>query len=369
VTVAIWGKHPPREAVDQLQRIADLPDVVRVAGMPDLHVAHHVAVGTVFATRSSLVPGALGGDLGCGVCGVSLDVQAGTLDRSSLAAVLRDLARAIPVGDRTHRPPRTIERDDALLESALSTGALEHTRRALLGRHLATLGGGNHFVELDRANDGSLWVLVHTGSRGLGGAIAEHHRRVAGKSALATVDVTTPEGEAYLRDMTWALSFARRNREEILARTLAVIADHVGPITAGDAIDTHHNFAAREEHDGEWLWVHRKGAIAAPQGSLAIIAGSMGTASYIVEGKGSARALRSASHGAGRVMTRTEARARVRRAAFEASMRHVVYDERRIAFLVEEAPAAYRDIRDVLDDERDLVTPIERLVPIAVLKG
>jgi tRNA-splicing ligase RtcB len=259
------------------------------------------------------------------------------------------------------------------LSPRLSTHALERARERLACRHLGTLGGGNHFLELDRDAENGLWLLVHSGSRGLGAAVAKHHARAAKASEgelLATLDVDRDEGSAYFDDVSWALDFARANRGALARRALEVVSDVLGdtPDCTAD-IDIHHNFVARERWYGRALLVHRKGAVAIPSGTLSLIPGSMGTASYIVEGLGSHEAFGSCSHGAGRVMSRREARAAIRPDALVQTMRRVVYPEHLTRHLVEEAPAAYRDIGEVLDDQQDLVRRRIRLEPIAVLKG
>lgn len=342
VPIRVWARRVADDAVQQLRRVAELPFVVEaVAAMPDVHVAHGIAVGTVFATEDVVVPGALGGDLGCGISAAR--VRGRALD---LHATIDAIARAVPVGDAIHRRR---ELPSQLCELPVSTRALDRTRRAIGGRHLGTLGGGNHFLELDRDVDGDLWILVHSGSRGIGAAIGEHHGRGLEPAR---------DRDAYLRDLDFALAFAAANRREILRRALEIVGD-----AEGDVLDVDHNHVRREGG----LLVHRKGAIAAHEGARAIIPGSMGTASYVVEGRGDPRAFRSASHGAGRVMSRSEARRALPRARAEHAVRHVVHRVR--SQLVEEAPQVYRDIREVLEDEEDLVTPLLRLEPIAVLKG
>jgi tRNA-splicing ligase RtcB len=340
--------------------------------MADAHVAHGVAVGTVFATARTVVPRALGGDLGCGIAASRLSLDAGALDRRTLERAIAALGKAIPAGDASHRGAG-VGVPDALYEGALSTHALLRSRDALARKHLATLGGGNHFLEIDRDADGNAWLLVHSGSRGLGSAIAAHHVRAAearSSDPLAGLDTESDEGRAYLGDLGWALAFARANRDALAARALDVLAEIVGgPVVVEERLDVHHNYVAREEWDGEALFVHRKGAVSVPRGARALIPGSMATSSHVVEGLGCARAFDSCSHGAGRVLTRTEARARIRPAALARDMRRVVWPEHLARRLVEEAPSAYRDIGEVLDDQRDLVKRERRLSPLAVLKG
>lgn len=371
VPIHLWPREVPDGALAQLEAIASQPYVVaHVAAMPDLHVAKGVAVGTVFATDGTVVPSALGGDLGCGMRAVRFDVPASALSTRTLERVLSELGRAIPVGDATHRG-RGVEVPETLYAAALSTSALAHERERLAPKHLGTLGGGNHFVELDRDGGGALWLLVHSGSRGLGAAIAHHHLRSAetvGVGNIPGLPAGTAPAEACLADVGWALDFARANRDALVASATRIICEHAGG-TAIDVIDVHHNFLRWETHLGRSMLVHRKGAISAETGERALIPGSMGTASYVVEGRGEPASFRSASHGAGRVLTRKEARSQVKPERLQHTMRRVVFDGRRTAALVEEAPQAYRDIREVLEDEEDLVRPVVRLEPIAVLKG
>ncbi|HEX4385517.1 MAG TPA: RtcB family protein [Myxococcales bacterium] len=359
IPIWVWGRTVTAEAQAQLEKLARQPYVVgHIAAMPDLHVASGVAVGSVFATERFIVPSALGGDLGCGVSAVHFAAQASGLD---LRRVFAEWSARIPVGDAVHRG-----RQGEAFEAPLSTQALEHQRERLAPKHLGTLGGGNHFVELDRDASGELWLLVHSGSRGLGAAIGAHHAKAAearGVGSIPGLDLASPEGQACLADTAWALAFAAANRRALVAAASEAITAQTG-LAADDAIDVHHNFVAQEGG----RWIHRKGAIPAAAGARVLIPGSMGTASYVAEGLGEALSFRSASHGAGRVMTRKQAHERIPPQRFRHSMRRVVHDERKSS-LVEEAPAAYREIGEVLEDEADLVRPQRRLEPLVVLKG
>jgi tRNA-splicing ligase RtcB (3'-phosphate/5'-hydroxy nucleic acid ligase) len=373
VPILAWARTVPVGAVKQLQHIAAQPYVVEhVAAMPDVHMAEGVAVGTVFATEHHIVPGALGGDLGCGVSAVRFDFPASALDRAALTRILTAFAKAVPVGDALHRG-RGLPLPPELEAEHLSTHRLQREWERLAPRHLGTLGGGNHFLELDRDAGGDLWLLLHTGSRGVGAAIAAHHLRVAqasGEGSLPGLRTDTPEGAACLADTELACRFARANRDTLTARAVEVLSEALGQEPdPGSRVDVHHNHVAAEPHFGRTLLVHRKGAVGLDAGQRGLIPGSMGTASYLVAGRGEPRAFRSCSHGAGRVMSRKEARERIRPAALEHAMRRVVFDAGRSASLVEEAPAAYRDIAEVLEDEEELVTPLLRLTPVAVLKG
>lgn len=230
VPVHVWARAATDDTIRQLVRIASRPYVVsHVAAMADAHVANGVAVGTVFATERVVVPRALGGDLGCGVAAARLGLDSGELDRMTLERIVRDLERAIPAGAATHRG-RGIAVPDALFAPELSTHALARTRVALAPKHLGTLGGGNHFLEIDADAEGGTWLLVHSGSRGLGAAVASHHVRAAealDSDPLAGVTEDQPQGRRYLDDQTWALAFARANRDALRDRALDVIASVV----------------------------------------------------------------------------------------------------------------------------------------------
>ncbi len=373
IPIWVWGRTAPAGAIAQLERLARQPYVTEhVAAMPDLHVANGVAVGSVFATAGHVVPSALGGDLGCGVAAVRFAYPARGLSPTTLRRILAGWAASVPVGDAVRRG-RGAAVPDHVMATSLSTGALNHERERLVHRHLGTLGGGNHFVELDRDAAGDVWLLVHYGSRGLGAAVGSHHVKSAqaiGIGDIPGIEVSTEPGRACLADTEWALTFAASNRDALLSSAVDVVANEIGVgHEASGAINVHHNFVALERHDDRELWIHRKGAIAASAGDRVLIPGSMVTASYVADGLGEARSFRSASHGAGRVMTRREAHEQISVERLRQSMRRVVLDERRARALVEEAPAAYREISDVLEDESDLVTPVLRLEPLVVLKG
>jgi tRNA-splicing ligase RtcB len=213
IPIWVWGRTVAVEAQAQLEKLARQPYVVgHIAAMPDLHVASGVAVGSVFATERFIVPSALGGDLGCGVSAVHFAALASGLD---LRRVFAEWSARIPVGDAVHRG-----RQGEAFEAPLSTQALEHQRERLAPKHLGTLGGGNHFVELDRDASGELWLLVHSGSRGLGAAIGAHHSKAAdarGMGSIPGLDLASPEGQACLADTAWALAFAAANRRALVA--------------------------------------------------------------------------------------------------------------------------------------------------------
>jgi tRNA-splicing ligase RtcB (3'-phosphate/5'-hydroxy nucleic acid ligase) len=375
VPVVAWSRALSAATLRQLRRLAAEPYVVdRVAAMPDAHVAEGVAVGTVFATEDAIVPAALGGDLGCGVAALRFGPgNVPPLGRRDLERMLGALAGVVPVGDAC-QPGRGVSLPEALAAAPLSTRALERLRDTLAPRHAGTLGGGNHFLELDRDAGGALWLLVHTGSRGMGAALRAHHGRAAdasgGGEGLAALSVRDGPGASYLADLGWALAFARENRRFLLQRASEIVADFCGLAPdEGGPIDVHHNYVAAEEHGGRRLFVHRKGAVSARAGEGVIVPGSMGTATYLGRGLGNELAFASCPHGAGRVLSRAEARRKLKPADLRRSMGRVVFDAARAGSLVEEAPEAYRPIGEVLEDGGQLAEPWLRLEPLAVLKG
>jgi tRNA-splicing ligase RtcB len=240
---------------------------------------------------------------------------------------------------------------------------------------LGSLGRGNHFVELQRDDHGRLWAMVHTGSRGIGQRIRNWHEPADGsQTGLRGLVVDSEEGQAYLADLEWALAYADENRQRILATLTEVLADTIGAQPLPDTlIACRHNFVRREHHelDGEArdVWVHRKGAISASLGEPGIIPGSMGTASYLVEGRGEPRSLCSSSHGAGRALARGEAFRTISSKQLRRELRGVCFDERLLDRLRDEAPGAYKDIGAVMRAQRELTCVVERLRPVLAFKG
>jgi tRNA-splicing ligase RtcB len=370
-SIARWITEPLGADVERsLERLACADGAVRVAVMPDAHLAHDVCVGTVLATRGRIYPAAVGGDIGCGMAAIAFDADASVLDSETAAArVLSSLYSAVPT--IKHRHPRDLP--DELEARALSSPRLERRRERDGRRQFATLGRGNHFVEFQADESGRLWLMVHSGSRSMGAAIRDHHVRAAvpdSATGLHFLDSESEPGRAYLADHAWALDYAHANRRALVDRVSDVTADlldvEADPSTL---IACHHNHVRSETHFGEELLVHRKGAISADEGEPGIIPGSMGAASFHTSGRGCAEALRSSSHGAGRRMSRTEARRRIPLRALRTRMRGIWYDHRHERRLLDEAPDAYRDIGAVMRAQRELTRTVRQLRPVLVFKG
>jgi tRNA-splicing ligase RtcB len=368
-SISVWSVGPlPADVRAFLDRVARAPDVERMAVMPDVHLAGNACVGTAIATRRTLRPELLGSDLGCGVAAMALGVSAESLrDSRVVRSVFDALVRAVP----THRGPKRALEDE--LGRPLSIDVLERMRSREGAVQLGTIGRGNHFVELQEDEaDGALWLMVHTGSRALGPAIQHAHIERAARDAMgfASIDAESAAGIAYLGDVEFALAYARRNRRMIGERVAEVVTKHLHATPDSSSwIDCHHDAIARESYDGESFYVHRKGAIPAYVGETILIPGSMGTRSYHAYGKGHAPALRSSAHGAGRALTRTEARRRVSSRELVRQMEGVAFDSRMMEQLVEEAPSAYKDIGRVMRAQRELVRVLRTLRPVLVHKG
>jgi tRNA-splicing ligase RtcB (3'-phosphate/5'-hydroxy nucleic acid ligase) len=367
-----WAESPlPEGVATALERLARSDDVRRIAVMPDVHLASDVCVGTVVATSRSLYPAAVGGDIGCGVAAVAFDGAATALDdERAAAAVLAGLYRAIPLV--RHARKRAPELPADLAVQALSAPRLEALKCSEGSLQLGTLGRGNHFVELQADETGRLWLMLHSGSRAMGQAIRDHHLACCrpARSGLGLLDAESREGADYLRDMEWAIRYAHASRRVMARAASEVVASALGLETLPESlVSCNHNHVRRETHDGETLWVHRKGAIAAGLGEPGLIPGSMGTASYHVEGRGVAAALASSAHGAGRRLSRTDARHAVSARDVARQMKGVWFDHRIASGLREEAPSAYKDIASVLRAEAELVRIVRRLRPVLSFKG
>lgn len=369
----MWVAEPPEPAVRQtLERLGRAPDVVHVAVMPDVHLAAGVSNGVVVATERLVYPAAVGGDIGCGFATVAFDGPAVPLKRRSAAeAVLKALPYAVPV-IRHRRRDGPSELPDDIAAEELSSSELVAKAVGEGRLELGTLGRGNHFLEFQEDDDGRLWLMVHSGSRAMGQQIAGFHgrRATSAGSGLAWLDADSESGQAYLHDAAWARAYAAESRRRMLKAAAVVVADvlDLKPDWA-TLLNTDHNHVQAERHGDRTLWVHRKGANVARVGAANVIPGSMATHTYHVEGRGEPDALTSSSHGAGRRLSRSAARARIRRKDLARQLANVWIDPRIMGRLVDEAPAAYKDIDVVMRAQRDLVRIVRRVRPVLCYKG
>lgn len=368
--VKAWLAEPLAADVRRaVRRLAGAQDVRHVAIMPDVHVAGDVCIGTVLATTRLIYPAAVGGDIGCGIAAAAFDLPAGAIRAHGVAdrlfALLRERVPIIRHARQT-RPDVPPE----LLDAPLSDPQLESLRRRDGVVQFGTLGWGNHFLELQSDEDDRLWLMVHSGSRAMGQAIRDFHlARAAGRSGgLAFLDAGTDAGAAYLADAAWARRYARASRRAMVDAVAAIIRELLaGSIDTPTYFDCDHNHVQPETHGGVLLWVHRKGANAAGAGQPGIIPGSMGTESFHTEGRGNAASLCSSSHGAGRALSREEARRTMSPKDLRRGMGETLYDQS--LDLREEAPAAYKDVGAVLRAQSELVKRVRRLKPLLSYKG
>jgi len=359
----------------QIERVARQADVTSVAVMPDVHQGRSVPNGVAVATRRIVYPDLVGSDIGCGIAAVRFEACTADLRAAELEALLERLPHAVPT--LKHAPQRAEERRAAVAAiGPLSCRRLDQEASRDGAYQLGTLGRGNHFLELARDDEGALWAVVHTGSRAMGQAITSHHlaHRLAassagdagpGADALPGLDTETPAGQAYFADMEWACRYAAANRAAILNAVADVLEALHGIAVAADGfVDSPHNTATRETPGGAAAIVHRKSTNHAAAGRRGVVAGSMAVGSRLVVGLGNAAALDSSAHGAGRLLSRTEARERIGGRDLEARMRAIVYHRTWANRLRDEAPQAYRDLREVMQAQHDLVRTERVLVPI-----
>jgi tRNA-splicing ligase RtcB len=391
VPVKVWTTDLEPQARRQLENVAQLPIVHgHVAAMPDVHAGIGATVGSVIPTKGAIIPAAAGVDLGCGVNAVQLSLTAKDLPES-LRVIRGAIESAVPVGFEMHASTgsRGSSRDKAanalaagLENIAARTPAIASMQKNFYEtwrRQLGTLGGGNHFIEVCLDETGHVWVMLHSGSRGIGNVIGRHFieraRREMEKADvhlpdrdLAWLAEGTPAFDQYVDAVHWAQNYALANRREMMHAILAAIAPHLPPFRIVDeAIECHHNYVARETHFGESVFVTRKGAIRAGEGELGVIPGSMGAKSYIVRGKGNPESLCSCAHGAGRRMSRTEAKRRFSEADVARQTQGV--ECRKDAGVVDEIPEAYKRIDEVMANQSDLVEVVHTLKQVVCVKG
>lgn len=385
--IKAWTKGVPVEpdAEAQLRNVASLPFVFKhVAVMPDVHLGKGATVGSVIPTRGAIIPAAVGVDIGCGMCAAMTDLVANDLP-DSLAAIRSAIEAAVPVGPDSHKDvPRRVER---AWYGKLKDGlfAIDAKHLAISGKtspayQIGTLGGGNHFIEICLDEADLVWVMLHSGSRNIGNRIGSYFITKA-KEEMERLFIRLPDKDlAYLAEgstlfddyveaVGWAQDYARINRDTMLATTIDAMAQALGR-TIGHGkivVNCHHNYVTKEEHFGDKVWVTRKGAVRAGDGELGIIPGSMGARSYIVRGRGHADSFHSCSHGAGRIMSRAEAK---RRFTLDDHVRATEGVEcRKDAGVIDETPAAYKDIDAVMAAQSALVEVVHTLKQVLCVKG
>jgi tRNA-splicing ligase RtcB len=391
VPVKVWTADLEPEARRQLENVSRLPIVHgHIAAMPDVHVGIGATVGSVIPTKGAIIPAAVSVDIGCGMNAVQLSITAKDLP-TALGKIRGAIEAAVPVGFDMHAAAkgRGGRREKAAkeMEKGLKEIAERNPRIAAMQknfdetwvRQLGTLGGGNHFIEVCLDESQNVWVMLHSGSRGIGNVIGryfiERARREMERTEIHLPDRDlawfaegSPAFDEYVDAVHWAQDYALENRRRMMDAVLDAIRPHVPAFRiVGEAINCHHNYVAREKHFGENLLVTRKGAIRAGEGEMGIIPGSMGAKSFIVRGKGNPDSLCSCAHGAGRCMSRTEAKRRFSAADVERQTAGV--ECRKDAGVVDEIPGAYKDVEEVMRNQSDLVDVVHTLRQVVCVKG
>lgn len=377
--IKLWLDDIEPGALEQAKNLANLPFIFKhIAIMPDTHQGYGMPIGGVMATMNTIVPNAIGVDIGCGMCAVRTSIE--NICTDDLRKITELIYKAVPVGFQHHK---TKQPESRLPNYEPECGIVveNNLERALY--QLGTLGGGNHFIEIQKGSDGFIWIMIHSGSRNLGFKVAQYYNNLAVSMnekwytsvpkewQLAFLPIDSTEGQSYLAEMQYCVDFAFANRSLMLDRVKTCVADVIGDyIVSSKVINIAHNYAAMEHHFGKNVMVHRKGATKAYAEQLGIIPGSQGTASYIVIGKGNSESFRSCSHGAGRRMSRKRAQQELDfneqvSILDEAGVVHNMKSEKDL----DEAPGSYKDISVVMSNQSDLVDIKVELRPLAVIKG
>lgn len=381
---------PPDEieaqAIEQVRLVASMPFIhEHVAVMPDCHLGIGATVGSVIPTDDAIIPAAVGVDIGCGVMAVETGLRHSDL-AIDLLPLRENIERRIPLslGGRNERPNYKSSVALAVLQELAGDRSGFYDDKAPNWREqLGSLGSGNHFIEIVQDDSEKVWAFLHSGSRGVGNKLAGYHIQQAKQwchdrsrslphKDLAYLEEGTPQFDAYIADLRWCQAYAKENRAEMMDRVLSAIADvvygdHTHPLERLRTVQCHHNYTEKELHFGKKVWVSRKGAILAAPGVEGLIPGSMGTRSYVVEGKGNAMSFNSAPHGAGRRFSRGEARRRFTMEDFDRSMQGI--EVKRDSAFLDEIPGAYKDVDAVMEQSSELVAVTRTFKQVVNVKG
>ena len=379
IPVKMWLDEIEDGAMVQIQNLANLPFAFKhIAIMPDCHQGYGMPIGGVLATKGVIIPNAVGVDIGCGMCAVKTSLTEMPID--ALKKIMGRIREVIPVGfehnkekqDENLMPYPDIDGDFMVIIDRQYESAL---------KQIGTLGGGNHFIEIQKGSDGYIWIMIHSGSRNLGKQVADYYNTIAKKlnekwhssipvkADLAFLPMDSNEGMAYRQEMKYCVDFALANRKLMMDKILLIL-NEITDYTSGDMINIAHNYAKMENHFGQNVMIHRKGATLATENTIGIIPGSQGTKSYIVKGKGNPESFNSCSHGAGRKMGRGQA---TRELNLEQEIK--LLDDQGIVHGIrhqndlDEASGAYKPIETVMKNQEDLVEILVELTPMGVIKG
>lgn len=377
IPIKLWLEDLEENALIQAKNLANLPFALwHIPLMPDCHEGYGMPIGAVLATKDVVVPNAVGVDIGCGMCATRTTVR--DIDLADLKKVMGAARKMIPLGNKIHKDAQ----DEAFMPEGHEELAIVRTQYKRALKQIGTLGGGNHFIEIQKGSDGFVWLMVHSGSRNLGYRVATwyidqaralnalYYSQVTREMELAFLPLEIPEARNYLLEMQYAVDFAYANRKLMMDRLFEALHSVVGDCEHGEIINKPHNFAAWETHFGEHVLIHRKGATRAFEGELGMIPGSQGSNSYIVKGLGDPESFMSCSHGAGRKMGRKEAQE-----VLDLQEEIAMLEEKGVVHAVrhqrdlDEAPGSYKDIDIVMENQKDLVEIVVELEPMAVIKG
>lgn len=380
IPIKLWLDDIEEGALQQARNLANLPfSFHHVAIMPDAHFGYGMPIGGVMATEDVVIPNGVGVDIGCGVCCMQTSLE--VIDHLSLKEIVKAIRRTIPTGFKHHRRKQSTK--------LMPESETDQERMEIVGREygnalaqLGTLGGGNHFIEIQQGNDERIWIMIHSGSRNLGFQVANHYNRLAvklnkkwkspidSKWQLSYLPLSSVEGQNYLEEMQYCVDFALHNRLHMMNRMKEIFSDICKETTFAEPLNIAHNYAVKEHHFGTEVVIHRKGATRAFAGEFGVIPGSQGAKSYIVEGLGNPDSFCSCSHGAGRKLGRKQAQRTLKLKEEIAHLEHqnIIHAVRGKRDL-DEAPGAYKNIEEVMENQKDLVEIRIVLQPLAVVKG
>jgi len=398
--IKLWLEDIEGGALEQVKNLANLPFAYKwISIMPDSHQGYGMPIGGVLATKGVIIPNAVGVDIGCGMCAIKTSLI--NIDIPTLKIIMGEIRKQIPVGFNKHEEKQDfylmpllekVESEDEAQDELFCQYEIVSKEFQNALHSLGTLGGGNHFIEIQKGSDGYIWVMIHSGSRNLGKQIADHYNKLAiklnekwfsevpKKWELAFLPIYSDEGQLYLKEMQYAIDFAFANRKLMINRIKAIFRDFCPAITFSaieNGKDMHngminiaHNYARMENHFGENVLIHRKGATLATQNTIGIIPGSQGTKSYIVKGKGNPESFMSCSHGAGRKMSRSlaEKELNLEEEIKKLDDKGILHTIRGVKDL-DEAIGAYKPIEVVMANQEDLIEILVELEPLAVIKG
>jgi tRNA-splicing ligase RtcB len=400
VPVKVWLKDESKlqdTCREQAEHLARLPFLYKWAClMPDSHAGAGMPIGGVIACKDVIIPNAVGVDIGCGMNFVATNIKVSDIrdiqtgNGSMIQSIIGDIMRNVPVGKDKFKKAQESHVIDTAKENIDKYNKVEELLYLIDDAyyHVGTLGGGNHFIELQEDQDGYLCIMLHSGSRKLGAEICRHFWKVAvankeqyGSTVpedyhLDFLPVDSEQGQNYINWMLLAMDYAEENRDAMMKSVMESVKAKIEKFTDlevsySDYINCHHNYAALENHYGEDVWVHRKGAIRIMEGEKAVIPGAMGSYSYVVEGRGNIESFNSASHGAGRNYSRTEAMEKfsVEQVIVDLKEKNIILGKKKKTDVPEESRFAYKDIDEVIAEELDMITPIRKLFTVGVVKG